>query len=469
MKKTLAAVLAAAMALSTASVAFAVDHPIDDEDLILNSGSGSEVITGITYGKDIHRLIKSVGVGDDNFDGYELADWVDKGYATVTVTVTEGANKLASKPSITLRRVDTGEGKKQQTTETATVYTWKCNIKDSKGNYLVRKGTTVEDFPVFDNGTSWSAIFNHPSITQKGDDWTLAAGTNVEWVEKDKDTTYGLDYNDLMTWLDGQPTLADKSEKTLVRDDKYVYDNLLRLTFKVADTYDTSATTVGMKLRITIKKSFTDSNGNKRNKGDTYTTDEFKFKAEYYELNQYTHDMQLTLPEVDDRFVKLDASDLYDEIGADTFTIAFEDVAVFEAKLSAGQKDVNLFYDVDEKTAITDEYPDVDFEFITFRGNPSFVNSGTMTFHAVGGKNTVVYKFDGETLEPLTSTYDSTYDTVTVKGVKRLGTFVIASEVLEVEDEEDNEPVDSAPVVEEPASSEPSDNSGERNPSTGAC
>ena len=71
-------------------------------------------------------------------------------------------------------------------------------------------------------------------------------------------------------------------------------------------------------------------------------------------------------------------------------------------------------------------------------------------------------------MNPLTTTYDSSYKTVTAKGIKKLGTFVIASEILEVEDEEDNEPVSSAPVVEEP-SSQPSSNDSDRNPATGAC
>ena len=468
MKKTLAAVLAAAMALSTATVAFAVDHPIDEEDLDLRNWSSDEVITGITYGKDVHRLIKSVGVGDDNFDGYELADWVDKGYATVSVTVTEGSSKLASKPSINLRRVVTDT---TQTTKDKEDYTWNVTLQNADGSVRFREGSTVTEFPVFDStgNETWAGLWSSADAVElvKDNVWRIKKGVNVQWMTKEKDKSYKMDFNDILDWAVDDMNLVTKSNHIL--ENKVSYDNLLRLTFKVADTYGTGATTIGMKLRITIKKSFTDSNGNKRNKGDTYTTDEFKFKAEYYELNQYTHDMQLTLPEVDNRFVKLKASNLYDEIGNDTFTIAFEDVAVFEAKLSAGQKDVNLYYDVDEKTAITDEYPDVDFEFITFRGNPSFVNSGTMTFNAVGGKNTVVYTFDGETLNPLNSTYDSTYDTVTVKGVKKLGTFVIASEVLEVEDEEDNEPVNSAPVVEEPSSSEAPSNDGERNPSTGAC
>lgn len=54
------------------------------------------------------------------------------------------------------------------------------------------------------------------------------------------------------------------------------------------------------------------------------------------------------------------------------------------------------------------------------------------------------------------------YGTVTAKGIKKLGTFVVASEILEVEEpEEPEEPASSeteAPAVEK-----------EENPNTGAC
>ena len=158
-------------------------------------------------------------------------------------------------------------------------------------------------------------------------------------------------------------------------------------------------------------------------------------------------------------FCSSSSADLYDEIGADNFVIYFDDSAAFSAKLSSAQKDVNLYYSVDEIEAVADAYPDVDFEFISFYGAPSFNNAGEMTFNAIGAKNTTVYTFDGETLTPLDTTYDSTYGTVTAKGIKKLTTFVVADQVLEVEEEEEEpeEPADKTPAVEE------------QNPNTGAC
>ena len=176
--------------------------------------------------------------------------------------------------------------------------------------------------------------------------------------------------------------------------------------------------------------------------------------------------MQLTLDEVDARNVKLDASNLYDEIGADTFTVTFEDTAVFETKLSSSQKDVNLFYSVDEDSELAAMYPDVDFEFIEFMGKPSFVNSGSLVFPAEN-KNYTVYEWDGEAWVPMQdrSTFDPTYKTVTVKNIKKLGRYAIASEILPVEEEpeepEPAEPVSSAPTT------EPDDEG--QNPNTGAC
>jgi hypothetical protein len=65
----------------------------------------------------------------------------------------------------------------------------------------------------------------------------------------------------------------------------------------------------------------------------------------------------------------------------------------------------------------------------------------------------------------MNGTYNKTYNTVEVKGVKRLGKYAIASEILPVEEEpeepEPAEPVSSAPTT------EPDDEGG--NPNTGAC
>ncbi len=444
MKKTLAAVLAAAMALSTASVVFATDYSIEGMDYTVNGDINGEE-TPILYGKDVTVLLDNVtfevGGDDYNVSGEELAAKIDDGQITLTPVVTVGANKLAGKPSVNtgVNKVGNGTFKSEVVYKaTATVAGW--STEDGKFSFPAENEEVVK-LPIGKNGKlamdpTGAQIAGY--VTPKSSRWNRVADEAFGYGYLTKETIYG------------STELADEA---------------VRVKFKVSDTYGVDDTTIGMKFRVTVKKKDVTLGGKAVSKGDTLSSDEIKFKARYLELNQYNEDMQLTLDEVSGRHVKLDGSKLYDEIGSETFTINFEDVAVFEAKLSASQKKVNLFYDLDEITAITDEYPDVDFTFITFRGNPnpSFVNSGTMTFDAIGGRKTVVYTWDGEALTPLDqyTTYDPTYNTVKVKNVKKLGTFVVASDMLEEEVDEPAEPVSSAPVVEEPEEDE--------NPKTGAC
>ena len=433
MKKTLAAVLAAAMALSTATVALATDFDIIDGEYSYGDIAGDR--TGIRYGKDVKLRIKELTLEDATVvDGDELSELIDDGAISVTALVTEGSSKLASKPSVTPGSWKETNGSVVKTN----TYTWNKPTITIAGVKL-RNGKAVTRIPI----NNLNQVTNVP-------------GDTVKLITIDEFE------NPLNPYVDDNACLLRSLVDTAEGTTKY---EGVQVKFKVTDTYGTSGTNVSFKLRITIKKNDVELGGEPYAKGDTLTSDEFKFEATYGELNQYAEDMQLTLDEVDARNVKFDASDLYDQIGADNFSISFEDTARFDAKLSASQKDVNLYYDLDEVSAVTDAYPDVDFEFITFRGNPSFVNNGTMTFNAVGGKNTQVYTYDGDALTPLDGSYNSTYSTITVKGVKKFGTFVVASEILEVEEEpeEPAEPVDSAPSVEDKNDEEGG------NPNTGAC
>ena len=430
MKKTLAAVLAAAMALSTASVAFATDFDIDGANLVegdINDGKWE-----ILYGKDVKLLVNDLTLEDiGDVSGSELAQKIDDGEIEVSVVVTEGSSKFAAKPS-----VETGVNKEGN------------GNYDREVKYLVAAGLANATV----GGVTFGAIGSE--ITK------IPVGANGEYTNVEANIVGYVTKNSGERWTTAAESLVNNWQNAATKDYTFVenHDDTLRIKFKVADTYGTSDTTVGFKLRVRIKKSDVSLGGVSVGKGNTYTSDEITFKAVYHELSQYDEDMQLTLTEVDDRMVKLDASKLYDEIGAETFSIYFDDIAAFSAKLSSAQKDVNLFYTIEDISDISDEYPDVDFEMITFKGAPSFTNSGSMTFNAIGGRDTTVYVFDGETLTPLDTTYDSTYGTVTAKGIKKLGTFVVASEVLEVEEEEEpEEPADETPAVEE------------QNPNTGAC
>ena len=421
MKKTLAAVLAAAMALSTATVALAKDTVYLDG--ALEDGKTIDPNT-IVYGKEYKQYLST-----DTFTRDQLGQWLDDNVIKIDTIVTENRNSLEIVPTLSVKTIKTGE-------TIQTKYVWK---KDCGG---FKAGTDITKIPVkkYDVGTA-------------GEHWGLANGDQTDYL-----LPSDSDFDDIL-----QTLVAEDNFVSIVKGNTAnVGEKAVQVKFKVRHTYGTGDTTVKMKFKITFKKD-----AGAYSKGDTYTTDEIEFKTKYGELNSYSDDMVLTLDEVDEDNgcnVLLKGDKLYDEVGNDTFSIQFEDTAVFEAKAAASQKKVNLYYDLDEISEVTAAYPEYDFEFITFRGNPSFVNSGTMTFNAIGGKNTTVYTWDGTVLEPLNTTYDSSYKTVTAKNVKKLGAFVVASDILPVEEEpeEPAEPVDSTPVA------EPDDDEGE-NPNTGAC
>ena len=433
MKKTLAAVLAAAMALSTASVAFATDTVYSDADL-------SEVINisgdvGIDFGKEYKYLVGTTISEKLGIDEYDLGKILDEGWARISVVVTEGSSRFATKPTISLVNAITSE------TVTETSYKWKdVPTIEFNGKTVTQDGKAVNGIPVNSAGRFTLNKLNIVKVVYPGDEGYGALLENVV-------DGYGPDATTVRVEVDSNKVTSTKLP-------------VPQLKFKVAHTYGTSSVTVGMKFKITFTEDVT-VDGTLFEDGDTIITDEVKFKAEYDKMNDVSTDMELTLDECDDNFVLLNKDgELYDKIGNDDFTLYFEDFAAFTGKMSSAQKVQNMYYSVDEIDEIVDAYPDVDFEMIQFLGTPSFTNTGSMTFNAIGGKDTTVYTFDGETLTPLDTTYDSTYGTVTAKGIKKLGTFVVASEVLEVEEEEEEEPkepADETPAVEE------------QNPQTGAC
>jgi len=460
MKKTLAAVLAAAMALSTATVAFAKDTgwtELESDDFVEGTVSDSTEWRA-KMGKDTTYRIMQVSLDDGiTISGDELSQALAEGKITAKVVITNGLDKLNGLPSLRGGKagdVETG------TTETETSYIWGADASGLQ--------------------TEWSKVNGIGSI-----DMTKDKPVEVLCLDKDKkpanlatDVKYiyrkgTSQFNTAIQNIVANQSTDFVKEVTEVSVEKDPVE-AVELKFKINHTYGTDSVKVAMKFRFTVKKKDVILGGKEYPKGDTLTSEEVKFKAEYDELDNYYEDMQLTKEELDDNRVILNGKELYDRIGDERFTIYFgDDVAAFSSKISSTQKKVNLYYKLDEVAEVTDNYPDIDFEFITFLGNSNvrFVNSGEMTFNAIGGKETAVYRWDGDAGELLLQPceWNSTYNTVTIKGIKDLkGTFVVAEREIEVPDDEDNEPVDSAPIVEEPSSSEPSNDS-ERNPSTGAC
>ena len=439
MKKTLAAVLAAAMALSTATVAFAKDTM--EGETILDNISTVSGRTDIAKGKEYSYVISADFVGDDGNEitATELGEWVKDGKANVTVTVTEGMSKLASKPTATVKNIVTAvEGK--------STYTWNVGATTIK----------VGDKTIVENGKAVTAI-----PVDAGGNFNMTQADVVEAVYP-KDSRWDDLYDDVIA-------SAHVTEKK-VGTSSTVTAPVVQIKFKVADDWGTGSDDVGFKFRITFKKDVTAADGQTYDKGDTVMAGEALFSAKYEIMNDKGTEMELTREECktsEFRQVLMNKDgELYDKIGNDEFTLYFENSAAFTGKMAANQKTLNMYYTLDEDSDLVNAYPDVDFEFIEFKGKPSFVNTGKMTFSAVGGSTTQVYEWDGEAWEPLNGTYNKTYNTVEVKGIKRLGKYAIASDILPVEEEpeepdEPAEPVSSAPTT------EPDDEGG--NPNTGAC
>ena len=437
MKKTLAAVLAAAMALSTATVAFARDT-MEGETILENLSTVGTRQT-IAKGKEYSYVISADFVGDDGNEitATELGEWVKDGKANVTVTVTEGMSKLASKPTATVKNIVTAvEGK--------STYTWNVGATTIK----------VGDKTIVENGKAVTAI-----PVDAGGNFNMTQAQVVEAVYP-KDSRW----DDLYDTVIASAHVTEKKVGT----SSTVTAPVVQIKFKVADDWGTGSDDVGFKFRITFKKDVTAADGQTYDKGDTVMAGEALFSAKYEIMNDKGTEMELTREECktsEFRQVLMNKDgELYDKIGNDEFTLYFENSAAFTGKMAANQKTLNMYYTLDEDSDLVNAYPDVDFEFIEFKGKPSFVNTGKMTFSAVGGSTTQVYEWDGEAWEPLNGTYNKTYNTVEVKGIKRLGKYAIASDILPVEEEpeEPAEPVDSTPVAEP-------DNDEGGNPNTGAC
>ena len=438
MKKTLAAVLAAAMALSTATVAFARDT-MEGETILENLSTVGTRQT-IAKGKEYSYVISADFVGDDGNEitATELGEWVKDGKANVTVTVTEGMSKLASKPTATVKNIVTAvEGK--------STYTWNVGATTIK----------VGDKTIVENGKAVTAI-----PVDAGGNFNMTQADVVEAVYP-KDSRWDDLYDDVIA-------SAHVTEKK-VGTSSTVTAPVVQIKFKVADDWGTGSDDVGFKFRITFKKDVTAADGQTYDKGDTVMAGEALFSAKYEIMNDKGTEMELTREECktsEFRQVLMNKDgELYDKIGNDEFTLYFENAAAYTGKMAANQKTLNMYYTLDEDSDLVNAYPDVDFKFIEFKGKPSFVNTGKMTFSAVGGADTQVYEWVGDAWEPMNGTYNKTYNTVEVKGVKRLGKYAIASEILPVEEEpeepEPAEPVSSAPTT------EPDDEGG--NPNTGAC
>ncbi len=244
-------------------------------------------------------------------------------------------------------------------------------------------------------------------------------------------------------------------------------DDAAVLKMTVAHTYGTKEESVQAELNLTAvrnlywdkdQRSYTRDIHNKKGernalvleKGDILISQPVEFTAYYNNLASYQSNIQLDDDTIANRDVLADGEELYMAAGKDNMlTFEFGDIVTYTTCISAAQKTVNLFYSLEEIEDVSEAYPEVSFQFVAFPGNPSFINSGELAFQAIGGEDTVIYSYseEGELIR-LESEYDSKYDIAVVRSVKRLGSYVIASESIdgyEPQDIENNSSV-SQPV-----------------------
>lgn len=244
------------------------------------------------------------------------------------------------------------------------------------------------------------------------------------------------------TITEGEELLSKRP--VIVREDNAV---VLKMTF--LDTYGIKEETVRAELSFTaIRNLYWDneqggysrssrSESGERNipvlkKGDVMFSQPIEFTAYYDHIKNYQSTIRLSEESAASRQVLADGEEMY--MAADKehmLTFEFGGIASYNTCISAAQKTVNLYYSTEEIEEITELYPDNDFQFISFLGSPSFINSGELTFQAVGGEDTSVYSYEDEELTRLEGEYDSDSNTIVVRGIKRLGSYVVSSESID--------------------------------------
>jgi hypothetical protein len=163
------------------------------------------------------------------------------------------------------------------------------------------------------------------------------------------------------------------------------------------------------------------------------------YSAHYNPLAQLGPQIRLTQSDVEKGNVLANGEELYMATNRDKMlTFVLDSDIRYTTHISAAQKPVNLYYSLEEIASVGALYPDIDFTCVTFHGEPSFINSGELVFKAIGGEETVVYTYEGKRLAPVASFYDEAAGTVTVRGIKRLGAYVVASESVQDIEEEEN-------------------------------
>lgn len=223
----------------------------------------------------------------------------------------------------------------------------------------------------------------------------------------------------------------------------------LTLSFQPAHTYGTSSSDFSIRIRLTAIEPI--YQGNKKDKyssqpmegsenlvpilqrGEAFSNI-LSFSAAYTPVPGYPVPLSITPKDVADGRVLADGGRLFQaaQEGDGDFRLLFSldgsnrNTAAFTFSPSQNQGDVNLFYTYTPIAAIHSAYPGISFYYLSFPGEPSFSASGSLTFPALNGDNTVVYHWDSKGPIRMESVYDKDSKTVTVQGIRKLERYVAA-------------------------------------------
>jgi len=228
----------------------------------------------------------------------------------------------------------------------------------------------------------------------------------------------------------------------------------LFLSFQPAHTYGVTASDFSLRIRLTALQPI--YRGNEKDEYSSQPGEDSEntvpvlqqgeafsgivpFSASYQPVPAFDNPLSVTLQNVADGEVLVDGKLLYksaqDKKGIAQIRFSLDsserNTAMFTFLPAQNQGSVNLFYTHSPIAAIHSAYPGVSFYFLSFPGEPSLSTSGSLTFPALNGENTVVYHWDSKGPIRMESVYDKVSKTVTVQGIRKLDRYVAAPAPLE--------------------------------------
>lgn len=231
----------------------------------------------------------------------------------------------------------------------------------------------------------------------------------------------------------------------------------LFLTFQPAHTYGTASSEFSLRIRLMAlapiyrgdekDEYFSQSDGMMEGselpepilqQGESFSGI-VPFSAVYQPVPSYNMPLSVTPEDVDAGKVLADGKRLYQSAQENKgevriyFSLDDSNKNIAEAAFSPteNQGSMNLFYTHTPIAAINSAYPGISFYYLSFPGGPSLSVTGSLTFPALNGENTVVYHWDSKGPIRMESVYNEGAKTVTIQGIRRLERYVVTPAPLE--------------------------------------